>query len=166
MNQWSASLPICPKIILSLATDADLDVRSFTIRESLSNLFSIHLRFLSSRSDIDFDAIVGRPASFTASRGDGTGSRVWTGVTSHVEQIEVEDPGLSTYQVTLVPKLWLLSQRRNYRMFQQASEPEIVLELLREWGIEPLVELDLGTYKRRKYRVQYGESDFAFFSRM
>src|SRR5690606_6415690 len=62
--------------------------------------------------------------------------------------------------------LWLLTQRKNHRMFQQISEPDIVLKLLREWDIEPVVRIDKGAYKKRKYRVQYGESDFTIMSRM
>src|SRR5262249_50447501 len=73
---------------------------------------------------------------------------------------------LSTYQLVLVPSLWLTTQRKNYRMFQQLSEPDIVLKMLRDdWGIDPDVRLT-ATYKKRKYRVQYGESDYAFIRRM
>jgi type VI secretion system secreted protein VgrG len=169
MAQLLAALIPEPKLTLTLATDADLDVRHFTVKEAVSGLFTIHLRFMSSRPDIDFDGVVGRAASFKVTRGAGFGEpRVWTGVASNIEQVDVEDTakGLSTYQVTLVPQLWLLSQRRNFRMFQQMSEPKIVLKLLGEWGIKPDLEIDLGAYKDRKYRVQYGESDFAFVSRM
>ncbi|NUO53062.1 MAG: type VI secretion system tip protein VgrG [Polyangiaceae bacterium] len=158
-----------PKLSLKLSTDADIDVRHFSVREAVSSLFSIHLQFVSSRTDIDFDGVIGREASFKVNRGGTfTEPRMWSGVASNIEQIDIEDTekGLSTYQVTLVPKIWLLTQRRNYRMFQQTSEPKIVIALLKEWGIEPELEIDLGTYKDRRYRVQYAESDFAFMSRM
>ena len=51
-------------------------------------------------------------------------------------------------------------------MFQQISEPDIVLKILKEWNIDPEVRIDKAAYKKRKYRVQYAESDFAFISRM
>ncbi len=168
MAQSLASLIPEPKLTLTLATDATLDVRFFTVKESVSGLFSIHLRFVSPRTDIDFDALIGREASFRVTRGVGVGEpRFWKGVASNIEQIDIEetDKGLSTYQATVVPQLWLLSQRRNYRMFQQLSEPNIVLKVLGEWGIKPELEL-VGTYKDRKYRVQYGESDYEFICRM
>jgi type VI secretion system secreted protein VgrG len=67
--------------------------------------------------------------------------------------------------MSIVPTMWLLTQRRNYKMFQQKSELDIVKEVLGEWGIEPLEKLS-GTYKKRKVRVQYAESDHAFVCRM
>lgn len=169
MAQLLAALIPEPKLTLTLATDADLDVRSFTVNEAVSGLFTIRLRFMSSRPDIDFDAVIGRPAAFRVTRGATIGEpRLWTGVASNIEQVDIEDTvkGLSSYEVVLVPQLWLLTQRRNYRMFQQMSEPKIVLKLLGDWGIEPELEIDLGAYKDRKYRVQYGESDYAFLCRM
>src|SRR5262249_47364526 len=40
-----------------------------------------------------------------------------------------------------------------------------VIKILGEWGISPKQKLT-ATYKKRKYRVQYGESDYAFLCRM
>src|SRR5262249_15265751 len=84
----------------------------------------------------------------------------------HLQQVAVEETGLSTYELTLASELWLTTQRRNYRMFQQLSELDIVLEILREWQIEPVLRVDRAAYKKRQYCVQYGESDFAFLSRL
>ena len=163
-----ANLFTQPKLRLKVATGDALDVREFAVREEMSRLFSIEIRAVSTNPDIDFDAIIARQASFGVLRGPTGEPRRWSGVCSQIEQIGVEDTtdGLSTYQLTLVPDLWLLTQRRNHRMFQQLSEPKIVQKLLADWGIEPKVELDLAKYKDRKYRVQYAESDFAFMSRM
>ena len=48
--------------------------------------------------------------------------RFWTGICNHMQLVATEPDGLSTYQVSIVPALWLATQRRNYRMFQQLSE--------------------------------------------
>ena len=74
--------------------------------------------------------------------------------------------GLSTYKLTLVPTMWLLTQRRNYRMFQFLSEVEIAIKLLDEWKIDHEVRLDVARFKRRKYKAQYAETDYEFFSRI
>jgi type VI secretion system secreted protein VgrG len=50
-------------------------------------------------------------------------------------------------------------------MFQLLSEVEIALVILSEWGIDPVQKLST-VYKKRKYRVQYGESDYAFICRL
>ncbi len=149
-----------------IASGDALDVRNFRSSEQLSGLFEISVTALCENADIDFEAAIGQPMSFTARVGAlPHQERTWTGVCRHVEQVGVEDRGLSTYELTLVPTLWLLSQRRNHRMFQQKSELDIVCQLLEEWGISPLQKLT-STYKKRKYKVQYGETDLTFMSRM
>src|SRR5512140_3122811 len=98
-----------------------LDVRRFTVREGISSLFEITILAVSENANIDFDAVAGLPASFrmhggAAARAEG---RAWTGLCQHIQQVAAEETGLSTYQVTIVPTLWLATQRRNHRMFQQ-----------------------------------------------
>ncbi len=149
---------------LHVASNDDLDVRNFAVQERLASLFQVSLVAVSDNPSIDFDAVVGQPARFALHA--GLHERFWTGLCNHFEQVRVEPSGLSTYQISIVPTFWLLTQRKNHRMFQQMSEPDIVLKVLKEWNIEPEVRIDRGAYKKRKYRVQYAESDFAFISRM
>lgn len=152
----------------TIATGDDLDPRRFRIEEGMSELFRLQLEVLSPNPDIDFAEVVGQPAAFRFMRTDGLPFRTWLGVVEDMRQVEVETTtsSLSTYRLTLVPRLWLLTQRRNHRIFQQKSEPEIVLALLEEWDIDVDPRVDMGDYPTRDYRVQYGESDFAFLSRM
>ncbi len=147
---------------VSVGSGDPLDVRLFTITERMSGLFELNVIAVSEAPDLDFEAIIGQPMSFTIHRGH---ARTWAGICSHVQQLAAEERGLSTYQLTLVPTLWLLTQRRNHRMFQLMSEIDIVQKVLGEWGISPVMRLT-GTYKKRKYRVQYGESDYTFLCRM
>ncbi len=154
------------RIEVAVASGDTLDVRHFNVTERISSLFEISLVATSQNDDIDFEAVVGQPMSFKLRAGIlPSQERSWSGVCSQLQQVAVEDRGLSTYQITLVPTLWLLTQRRNHRMFQLKSEVDIVLQILGEWGITPTQRLS-GTYKKRKYRVQYGETDFTFLSRM
>jgi type VI secretion system secreted protein VgrG len=145
-----------------VASGDALDVRQFAVQQRMSSLFEVTLVALSDNANIDFDAVVGQPASFQISNGV---LAQWTGICKHIQQIAVEERGLSTYQITIVPTLWLTTQRRNHRMFQQLSELDIARKLLAEWGIEPSIRIT-GIYRKRKYRVQYAESDFAFLCRM
>ncbi|NUQ76720.1 MAG: type VI secretion system tip protein VgrG [Polyangiaceae bacterium] len=149
---------------VEIASEDPLDVRQFSVHERMSSPFQVNLIVLSENPSIDFDAVVGQPARFALNA--GTRNRFWAGICNNFEQVRIEPSGLSTYQISIVPPLWLLTQRKNYRMFQQISEPDIVLKILKEWNIEPEVRIDKGAYKKRKYRVQYAESDFAFISRM
>ncbi len=141
-----------------------LEVRHFNVQERLSGLFQVHLVAVSDNPSINFDDVVGQAAKFDMSAGQH--DKFWSGICNHFEQVGVETTGVSTYQLTLVPTFWLLTQRKNYRMFQQISEPDIVVKILKEWGIEPKLRIDKAAYKKRKYRVQYAESDFAFINRV
>ena len=149
-----------------MASGDSLDVRSFHALERMNELFQITVVALCENPDIDFESVAGQPMTFTARQGtDAVDTRTWTGLCSHIEQLIAEDRGASTYKLVLVPALWLLAQRRNHRMFQLASEVDIAQKILGEWSIPFTLELT-GTYKKRKYRVQYAETDHAFLNRI
>ncbi|MCC6552341.1 MAG: type VI secretion system tip protein VgrG, partial [Polyangiaceae bacterium] len=150
-------------VTITVSSGDALDVRHYSVTQAMSQLFTIAVTAVSENADIDFEAVAGQPASFTI-HGQG-GARTWQGICSELHQLAVEERGLSTYRLSIVPRLWLASQRRNYRIFQQITELDIASKLLEEWSIAHEKHIQ-GVYKKRKYRVQYGESDFAFFSRM
>ncbi|HLM71471.1 MAG TPA: type VI secretion system tip protein TssI/VgrG, partial [Polyangiaceae bacterium] len=68
--------------------------------------------------------------------------------------------------MSIVPYLWLLTQRRDYRTFQHKSIPDIIDEVLDRWNMDRIWEIDRGRYKKLEFRAQYDESDFTFFARM
>ena len=150
---------------VNIASGDALDIREFSVNEALSTLFTVSLVALAENADIDFEAVVGKEASFTLHGRGGAGQRTWSGVCTELHQVGVEEAGGSTYHLTIMPKLWLASQRRNHRMFQGMSELAIAEKLLGEWGVAFDKKIQ-GQYKTRKYRVQYGETDFAFLCRM
>ena len=147
----------------SIATGDVLDVRRFHVTERMSGLFEARIVGVSDNPDIDFESAIGQSTSVVL-RG-ARGERSLSGVCAHLQQIAVEERNLSTYELTLVPSLWLATQRRNHRMFQLMSEVDIVQKILGEWGVAFSLKLG-GSYKKRKIRVQYGESDYDFLSRM
>ncbi|WP_269749927.1 type VI secretion system Vgr family protein [Polyangium fumosum] len=151
--------------MLSLALDSQiaLDVRRFSIAEGMSSLFSITLEAFSTDAALAFDELVGQRARFTIRR--GAEERTWSGICRGARLIRVEEDGLSTYEIALVPMLWLLTQRVNRRIFQHLSEPEIAARILDEWQLPHVLRLS-ETYKSREYRTQYDESDHAFLSRL
>jgi type VI secretion system secreted protein VgrG len=158
-----------PYLELSFASKEDsLSVRHFAVREEMSNLFAIDILARSPLEEIDLESIVGQGAGFALSSGVAhlsVFSRAWTGVCSHMELVQVEPTGLSTYFIKIMPALWRTTLRRNSRIFQHMSVPEIVIKVLGEWQIEPELRLT-EEYLQHEYRVQYGETDFAFISRL
>jgi type VI secretion system secreted protein VgrG len=143
-----------------------LSVRHFSVKEGLSALFEVTVVAVSPLDDLDFDAFVGHAAGFTIHPGASGHGRGWTGVCNHFEQRGAEETGLSTYLLRIVPTLWLATQRHDCRIFQHLGVPAIARELLSDHGLEAELSLDASRYPAHEYRVQYGESDFAFFSRL
>src|SRR4051812_16114037 len=109
---------------VTLASGDSIAVNTFSVEEQISNLFQVTLQVRSKNPDIDFDAVVGKEASFTMHA--GSAARTWAGICNHFQQLQAEEAGMSSYHVSLVPSLWLTTQRRNHRMFQHLSEIEIV----------------------------------------
>lgn len=150
-------------LLVRVATNDVFDVRWFRVREGVGSLFEVELSALCTSSDVAFDAIVGRAAAFQVI---GVQGRGWTGVVASLELERAESGGLSRYRLRLAPAAWLLTQRTSYRVFQDMSEPEIALAVFRDWGLELDVRLDLADFPKREYRVQFGETDYAFAARM
>lgn len=147
-----------------IASKDELDVREFRLRAPMSELFRIEVEAVSTNANISHDQVVGREASFSIIRAGAT--QTWTGIAIEIEQVRSEEDGLATYRLVLAPRAWLLTQRKNYRIFQFLSEVAIARKILQEWGIAHQAFVDETLHKARKLRVQYGETDFAFLSRM
>ncbi len=150
---------------LELRIDHDafqLDVLAGRVEEAMNQPFAVWLVGTSALHDVDLDEVVGQEAVF---RLTDAASTAWTGVVTEVARLRRERDA-SVFEVHVAPALWLLTERRNHRAFQAMSEPEVALALLAEWRIEPILRLDVGRFRKRELCVQYGESDFAFLSRM
>jgi type VI secretion system secreted protein VgrG len=160
-----------PRIELSFESGEDsLSVRRFSVREAVSQPFEVSVWARSPEPALDLDRLVGHEAGLRVEGGDSAaqpgGGRRWTGIVNLAELVQTEPTGLSTYHVRIVPRLWLLGQRRNLRIFQHRSAPDIVKYILDEWGIEPAWELARSAYPKLEYKVQYDESDLAFVCRI
>jgi len=164
-----------PILELTVSSGADLSVRRFSTEESVSSLFTVAVWARCEEPDVDLEGILGKEASLKIVHGTkfvaGMGSRTWKGVVTHVEQVHGVTPlpgqkAESTYFIRISPKTWLLTQRRGHRIYQHLSIPDIIDKLLGEWGISPVWKIDRGLYPKLEYKVQYGESDYAFMSRL
>ncbi|HVK69895.1 MAG TPA: type VI secretion system tip protein TssI/VgrG [Polyangium sp.] len=148
---------------ISLESGEQLDVRSFAVHEALSASFQIDVIAVGD-DDVDLKKVSGRPASFGLV--GPSGRRIWTGVCARIAQTEVESDGLSTYALRIVPVFWLLSHRRNHRVYKHASVPQIVKKVLDEWRLPFELRLDEDDYAKREFKVQYGENDHDFVRRL
>jgi len=134
-------------------------LESFDGEEQISGLFHFRLTMTSEYDDLDFKQVVGKGAAITATDKDGK-KRHFHGIVARMVQNGM------TYHFDVRPKLWELTLASDYRIFQNKTVPEIVKAVLQEQGITDLDDTLIGTYAAREYCVQYGESLFAFISRL
>ncbi len=145
--------------------DDSLFARKVSVREAISTPFEVAIVARSTDDDLALHAFVGRRASlrFTSTSGR---VRLYRGVCDAMEQISGLSAERAEYAVRIVPEIALLAHRRNYRVFQHKSVPDIALEMLDDWGIEVERRLDPGAFPPLPYRVQHGETDLAFVDRI
>jgi type VI secretion system secreted protein VgrG len=79
--------------------------------------------------------------------------------------------GMSTYELTIVPGLWLMTQKRHHTIIQRKTSPEIVELLVDSRNQVARVQMNkpkmLGTAPRvREYTVQYGDTDYDYARRI
>ena len=128
-----------PLLELSFACgESSLEVRRFAIHEALGTLFAARIWARSHDPSIDLEPLCGQAASLRLDPGYANvtnNTRVYSGIVSSAKQgkAEASEQGLSTYEVVIVPKLWLLNHRVGNRIYQHLKIPDIVDALLGEW---------------------------------
>lgn len=147
--------------------ERELDVTEFSIVEPMSSLFEVVVTASSQDGTLSPSSFVGKGAAFRFAH--HAGDLVWAGICSEAAQISNQPHGattLSVYRFVIVPALWRTTLRRNNRTFQQMTVPEILSKVLDEWEIPHAKDLLKEPHLKHEYRVQYGETDFAFLSRL
>ena len=139
-------------------------LRSCTVSEGLSQLFHMSLETLSERRDVDFDDIVGENITVRVELPEG-GTRYFNGYVSRFVQA-AGTRRLARYQAEVVPWLWFLTRTADCRIFQEKNVPDIVKEVLRDFGYSDISDRTTGTYREWDYCVQYRETAYQFISRL
>jgi len=150
---------------VTIATPAGdaLQFHRLSGREALSQPYSFDIDLLGGHNAIDPKAMLGKDATVAIKTEHGE-MRYLGGIVCGFGFFREGDRH-RFYKMRLRPWLWLATRRSDYRIFQDLSVPEIIAAVLERYGY-PL-EQKLGrSYRRWDYCVQYGESDFAFVSRL
>jgi type VI secretion system secreted protein VgrG len=148
------------------AEHAALTVDRFALREHVSEPFSLSIVAGSIHPDLDLEDLILRPASFSIDAGEAHMRRAYTGVCAAVEQLSAEPDGLSLYRFRIVPRFGLLALRRDHRLYQQLTIPAILTQILAAYVIPAAFHLEERAFPTLDFKVQYGETDLAFFSRL
>lgn len=147
---------LCPDLASQLRLERGV------AKERLGSLFEINLSLYSTDKEIDLAAVLGKPMAVHVET--DAGERYFHGIVSHFSLV-----GISTefghYQAVLRPKLWLLGESGNSRVFNGKSIADLLKDAFQRGGVDlggvastPAVTFD--------YCVQYRETDLHFVSRL
>ncbi|RYE64998.1 MAG: type VI secretion system tip protein VgrG [Oxalobacteraceae bacterium] len=143
--------------------DHDFRVLAFTAKESISRPFSVRIELVSERANLELDDLLHRLA-FLKTDADGHGFH------GQIGEVAQGDSGkrFTHYFIQLVPSLKRLEYRRNHRIFQGKTVPDIIALVLKDHAIfsngfafrlrEPC--------RPRDYCTQYQETDLHFVRRL
>ena len=141
-------------------------IARLTGREAMNELTSFVLDVLSDDAALDPGSLVDRDA--TVAVADAAGE------TTHFHLVVLQAShqghfrGQERYRIALGPPVARLLWRVSHEAFQDKTAQEIAAELLDRVGF-PSTRIKwrlAGQYAKRAYTVQYGESDWAFISRL
>ncbi len=157
--------------LLSLTTPLGKDfllIQRFVAREGLSELFQLEAELVHEEEDggrditvVDPRKIVGQTVTLTVTSTDSV-VREFTGIVNRFTQGHRDDL-FTHYRISVVPHVWMLTQRVRSRIFQHKTVPDILADVFADFEVK--YEFS-GKYEPRNYCVQYQESDFDFASRL
>ncbi|MBX3269844.1 MAG: type VI secretion system tip protein VgrG [Sandaracinaceae bacterium] len=145
-----------------------LVVRRVEIDEALDRPYRARVELAHHDIDADVGLYLGKDCVLEIQRADDV--RRLVGIVRHVRESEDAHNAQQNVLVEIVPALHLLSLRRDTRIFQNETVPDILEAVLSE-GLSPYGRsIDKSkleeTYEPREYCVQYQESDLDFVERL
>jgi type VI secretion system secreted protein VgrG len=130
--------------------------------EGLSELFEYRIEAVSLKEDIDFDGAIGQNCSVTLKTYGS--ERHFNGVLVEAQWLGMKDVYYA-YRLVLRPQFWLLSRTADCRIFSHKKAPDIIREVLNDFGVDNKFALQ-GDFPELEYCVQYRETHLAFVSRL
>ncbi len=146
-----------------LGTDVLL-LDGLDVDEMVNGLFSFRATVKSQRDDLAAADLIGSTADFSLRLKDG-GTRWWNGLVTELHEGPLTSRGTRSYALTLRPKLWLLSQTSDCRIFQDTSSIDVIETLCSENGITDLQIRVIGVPVVLDYSVQWNETDLEYMLR-
>jgi type VI secretion system secreted protein VgrG len=142
----------------------DLLFSALSGREEISRLFDFTLELKSLQRSIPVKALLGQSITLEMAI-EGNAKRYLNAQCSHF-QATGKAGRYYVYEARLRPWLWYASRRSDYKIFQQMTVPEIVLDVLAKNYPFPVDNRLTASYRKWDYNVQYRETDFNFVSRL
>jgi len=163
--------------LYELKLDADGDygsggllVEAFLAEDALQEVGAREVIVLSTSVGISLQSLLGQRAAVQASLADGSRTS-FHGYISGAAMLGSEG-GLARYRLRITPWLWLATQRRNSRVWQDKSVADIVDAVFSEyaphakWQWSDDARAAMQAVPPRSYCCQYRESDYDFVRRL
>jgi len=136
---------------------------SLTGREALSEVGEVSVRAIGAAPPVALSGLTGQHATLSLAWGEN--SRLIDALCTRASQLPSTVDG-AHYALQLRPWLWLLTLASNNRIFQGKTTQQIIEAVFSGHGMTDFVFKLNGSYDAREYCTQYGETDFAFVSRL
>lgn len=143
---------------------AAFEVHRVEIADALSELFQIEVTAFSPHSDVDPRSLLG-VAIEVRFPDEALLPRV-KGIVRQCRRDTPEATGTTGYRLSIVPPEWLLTRARQTAIYQQASAPDMVREVLGRHGPAMRTPRDAPFSRVHEYAVQFGETDHDFVFRV
>lgn len=135
-------------------------------REALSAMPEIRMEFFSTNADFKPQDVLGKSITLTGKRDkESDPDFKVTGIFVSVEELGYSDSDV-IFAAEIRPKHWLTTMSSGNRVFQEKTTVEIVKAVFADVGAVDVTSKVSATYQPREYCVQYGETNFAFISRL
>ena len=150
------------KLFLKLSGSAasDLICLGARVRDQLSRITEMRMEFYSKSTSFDPASVLGTKLTLEAENGFK-----FSGIVISVEDLGHQD-SIDLFAAEIRPWPWLLSIGSDNRVFQGMTTPEIVKKVFSEAGFTDVTDSTSGTFEKREYCVQFGESNLDFVHRI
>jgi type VI secretion system secreted protein VgrG len=150
-------------IISPAVKPEDLQLQRVRGFEEIGRPSLFELELLSPDPHLKIDDLLGDKATIALALPDG--DRYFNGHITRFGQAGIVGR-YTRYHAELRPFFWLLSRASDSRIYKQMTVPDIVKEVVAQFGLGLLEDKLHGSYTPREYTVQYRETYFDFLSRL
>lgn len=152
--------------ISTQAGDGVLQLSRVTGREAMSETFAYALELYANGEGPACADLIGTDAAIRITASDGAIRYIHGVLTEFGIAGAWPDPGRTLFRARLEPRLALLDQSGDCRIFQALSVPDIVSQVLSGAGVTQTKKSLTCSYSARDYCVQWRETDLGFTRRL
>ncbi|WP_226778940.1 type VI secretion system Vgr family protein [Oceaniglobus trochenteri] len=135
------------------------------VEEGMNLLTETTLEFVCTDREVDLKPLLGSALRVVIEPTDDS-KRIFPGTCVSIEYLG-NPSGPAHYRAELRPWLWFLGRTRENRVFQDMTAPDILQQILSDYGVWGDVDKRLsGEYPPRGYTIQYRETDLDFIRRL